>query len=29
MLEKQGRGFLIQQFKKYSEYKNLYLDEDL
>ena len=29
LLKKQGREFLIQQFRKYSDYKNLYLDEDM
>lgn len=29
MLKNQGYEFLVQQFRKYSEYKNLYLDEDM
>jgi putative transposase len=28
ILEKLGRDALAQQFKDYSEYKNLYLNED-
>ncbi len=27
-LKKQGREFLVQQFKDYPEHKSLYLDED-
>ncbi|NOS89833.1 MAG: hypothetical protein HOP34_15070 [Methylococcaceae bacterium] len=29
LLKKQGRDSLVQQFRKYPEYKNLHLDEDL
>jgi putative transposase len=28
MLEKQGREFLVRQFRAYPEFKNLHLDED-